>query len=737
MRTIYIGFDLGDGETIANYIQTFDSNAAVSEIKDILMPDTQYAGTTIATAYAYKKNTTDIAFSPYIIKNEEDVENIHTNFKRRPSDLISIEANRKKDTLEQILDAASREWPSERLVQSQRLIEYRDQVAEFTNAVFQNSSFQERLKLVFQSADRIVVCVGHPTNWSTLDCKLYKKILQKSILGEVSYMGYPLEILVAGESRAAFLYAKYANTIKLQKNTLYLLIDVGSSTTDLTALTGDSRNSTYNSGNNYLGARIIDYQILEWFLSEVKDKGYGEEYADIIKHNPTAANALLMKCRKAKEELFSTSLNQIQIEFGSWKPLKLTRIILEDLINQPVLPVITKYLNYPETVKEQFRNKSWKQAFQAFLASEARELQNKGIAIHTILMTGSASQMPFITDIIRQVFSGCAIHPDLDPSKAISKGLALVGQSNEKSVKFQNDVHAFLEEGMPAIVGNNLPFLADQIGAVISDIICDDIIMPKLRDWKNMKYTTMKAAIDDIESNCSEKKIGELLQSNPKCRSIIQYWIINKVGADVALKLKELCNKYQVNEFTLNELNIMDISIGSNIGGAGLSKDMLASILSPADMLSSIVAVITGILVAIITPTLLGVVIGIISYISVTLAAIIFTILAAIPLWGWGILLAITGYGAAKLVSQGWDSVKDSISDKIITANLPRKVRDLVSEAKLKGAIDNKRSTIHSKIQEAMLSDSSKNKIKASISSSMEQQVKIKADEIKYVIESH
>lgn len=735
MKTTYIGFDLGDGDTIANFVNS-DGEDVIKEIQDIQMPETQYSGTAIATAYAYKKNTTNIVFSPYILKNEDEVENIHTNFKRRPTDLLKQGAINQWEEIERLFDNTTLYWPSESIVQSISLENYRNQVVEYINAIFQNTEFQERMKIVLNKTQNMVVCIGHPTNWNSLDCAIYKKILNNSLLGEKKYLGHPLEIIVAGESRAAFLYAKYANSIQLVRNQLYLLIDVGSSTIDLTALTGDSRNSTYNSGNNYLGSRLIDYLILEWYLSEINELGFRDEYDDIIKYNPTASKALLLKCRKAKEELFSTKINRYQIEFGSWKTIKLQKTTLEQLLEQPIVQVMDEYLNYPQQILKQFGNKSWKQAFYDFLITEASSLKSKGILVNTIILTGSASQMPIVETIVKQVFHDALIYPDADPSKTISKGLSLVGQSNVKSLKFQQDVRKLIREGVPEVIENNLSFLAEQLGKTLSDIICDDIIMPKLRGWKNMKYTTMKEAVNDIESSCSEHKIGKLLTTHTKCKRIIQNWIVDKVSIDIAVKLKELCNKYQVNDFTLNDLNVMDFAIDSNVNGAGLSKDMINSILSPADMLSSIVAVITGILVAIITPTLLGVVIAIISYISVTIAAIIFAILAAIPLWGWGILLAITGYSAARLVSQGWDSVKDSISDKIINANLPKKVRDMVKESKLNEAINKKRSTINNKIKESMLSISAKNKIKVQISTSLEKQVQLMADEIKYVIES-
>ena len=56
------------------------------------------------------------------------------------------------------------------------------------------------------NCDSVVFTVGHPTRWNSLDIAIYKAILRRSVLGGDDYEGMKAELIVAAESRAAFLY---------------------------------------------------------------------------------------------------------------------------------------------------------------------------------------------------------------------------------------------------------------------------------------------------------------------------------------------------------------------------------------------------------------------------------------------------------------------------------------------------------------------------------------------------
>jgi hypothetical protein len=741
MNKTYIGYDLGDGETIANYINTdVSTGSSKSEIADVTMPGQNTAGLAIPTTYAYKKNTKDLVFAAFIMMNDDEVDNVNTNFKRRPTDLLPQLSDVERNALETEFIADTREWPLIAEAQTPALINYKNHIVKFTNGVFLNPDFVERIRTASKGSVQIVVSIGHPTKWGSLDCAIYRKILMQTVLGESTYIGIPLKILLAGESRAAFLYVKDAYDMSRKLTEHILLMDVGSSTIDITALAGgDSRSCSHNDGHNYLGARIIDYFIFEWFKNEIIKKGYEEDYQDKVANNPTYENAVLLKCRKAKEDLFSTDSGMVNI-YTDWFKMKLSREEIDGMMSRPMEPILTKYLKISEDIRLNMGNRSYKEELERFLLQERSIMKEKGLKLNQIILTGSASKMPAVREITQKVFAEVTakdIFMDMDPSKTISKGLALVGISNDKSEEFQNDARLLVKNTIPQIAKENMPKLAMPLAKAVTDIICDDIVLPELKKWRDGKYTALQDAMDEVQKKCDEKSLANLLNTNQKCKDIITGWVVDIIGAEMAIEIKKLCIKYKIKDFDVNDLNVMNMNVKGSQFGKGISESVSDKILSPADMLVNIVAVITGIIVAIITPFALGILVGLLSWISVSIAGVIFSVLIALPGLGWAALLAITGLAGAYLVKHSFEEVKDKISDKIIESDLPQMFRNRIKDKKLTEAISSNKEKIATEIENSMCSDQAVSTIEKQICTVFENRVKVIIDNIRYIIESN
>ena len=175
------------------------------------------------------------------------------------------------------------------------------------------------------NCDSVVFTVGHPTRWNSLDIAIYKAILRRSVLGGDDYEGMKAELIVAAESRAAFLYLKSQQiSVGLKPGESALLIDIGSSTIDVTAMSVSSKNHEFNYGSNYLGARSIDYMLREFYLSNLKKNSADwEEYQHLLRNNPSLESALTLACRMAKERVFSGSNGTDRIYFLEYKPVKM------------------------------------------------------------------------------------------------------------------------------------------------------------------------------------------------------------------------------------------------------------------------------------------------------------------------------------------------------------------------------------------------------------------------------
>jgi hypothetical protein len=738
-KKLYIGYDLGDGETITdNALVDSNQNFNITQYTNMTMPGTSEPGKAIPTAYGYD-NSGNVVFSNIIAADHEKAKDISMNFKRKPLDLINDISNKEMSAIVQLLDNEKREWPDSKIVNTPGLLDYKKKVIEFTNAIFDNKEYKERIRSMASigNATEIVITVGHPTKWSRLDALIYKKILHGSILGEKTYAGYPVSLVLAQESRAAFLYERQINGLAIPKGTCVMLVDVGSSTIDITALTADSRNSQYNSGNNYLGARAIDWLIFEWYLKQLFEKNadYRNDYNDIILNNPTSEMSLLLNCRKAKEDVFSTKAVS-KIIFADFPIIRLEPDKLNELIDKyPIANVLKKYVGIPENILDKIGDKSWKDSFYDFMAEEQKVLSNSGTEISQIIFTGSASRMPVVIQVTNAVFAKVSTAEDMDPARTISKGLVAVGSSNDKSIEFQKDISEIIKVKVPRIISDDLPVLVDGIGSIpglgaaVADII-ENIVVSEFSNWKKGKHKTINNATDAIKSNCTEARLASKLNNDSKYKNAITNWYKNKVGKDIAMELQELCRKYNVqDEFKLNDLNIVDVKID----GISINSDKLVD-LNAVDVVGTMVSILAGIIAAIILPFVLGIVIGILSWISITIASILFSILAAIPGPGWVILAGIAGVSVFVLVRDGLDSAKETIKGKIVSWDLPGWVRERVSDEKVKSSLN--REDISAKIKSALQEESSKKKITDQLMFTLNTQINVKADEIKYTIES-
>lgn len=731
----FIGYDLGDGETIVD-MSTLDNNSVKKSVqtlfKAITMPDNNDPGKAMPTTFGYNKDN-EIVFSSTILVDPENVKDIQVNFKRRPSDLIQSISNTRQN---EIIKMLSQGWPDAGTcpeLNTEDLLNFKKSVVTFTDGIFEYPQLKKVIHDEAVDSDEIVFCVGHPTRWNDFDVEIYRAILKTSVIGKGAYAGKGTSMTMAAESRAAFLYVKEKTEASvLPKDTSALLIDIGSSTIDITAMTSDSRNYKYNSGNNYLGARFFDHAIKDIFLDSLrKDVEEWNVYESLVSINPLIDNSISLSCRKAKEEVFSVAAHKSRILFADLVPKRIELSDIEKIAETtPVADVLKRYFNVPQKELDAMGKKSWNELFMEFLQETKAELEAHNIKIGRIIMTGSASKMTFVPKIIKGVFHEVSennVLNDADPSRTISMGLALVGPSNEKSKGFQEELEKIIKKEVPEIVNKDIEKLADPISTVINDVVAD-IVFRRINEWKNMKIKTLNDMTERIKQDCSENNLNRTLSANKTYNDAVNNWTVNVVGKDIAVKLKSLCEKYGVNNLTLDNLNVMKVS---SVKVEGLTFDPTKDI---ADATSAVIAVVAGIIAAIVLPFVLGFVIGLISYISVSLASALLGILLSIPGAGWAILLGVAGVTVIVAATKGGKKAKETLSAKLQTMNLPQWVRNRMTDEKISKELN--KANIKTQIKDSILKAEAKKKITSSVSDALSEQIKRRVDDIKYVIES-
>lgn len=733
-KKTFIGFDLGDGESITDCVtmnsDSFDGTREV--IKSMTMPGSNTPGKAIPTAYAYDQKDR-IVFGSSITVMPDMMHNIRSNFKRRPSDLLPKMSDARKKELISVFSKA-KSWPNEmEELNTESFNEFRDAVVTFTNEVFENEKYLNTIKSEAVDSEEIVFCVGHPTKWDDLDIYIYKMILQTSVLGKGTYAEKKSNLILAAESRAAYLTIKdKTNRAVLPKGTSALLIDIGSSTIDLTCVTADSHNYQFNSGSNYLGVRGIDYLIKDLYLDRMREQEPNDykNYEELCEKNVDFDKATTLACRLAKENVYSGGNGMARIDVGNFRSVRVTEDEIDELASQkPLAPVLYQNIDLSEEQRAFMGNKSWTSLYQNFLMEQKQEIKRRGIRIGRIIMTGSASKMPFSKEIVKKVFSELpegGILEEMDPSRSISMGLALVGPSNEKSLAFQKDLNELLNNTLPEIIKEDLPELAEKLSLVIDKIV-KEMVKESFRKWRRGDLETLDDMMSEIRLKCSESELKNKLDQDENYKQAIKEWLENKVGADIALNLKTICNKYGVKEIQVDDLNIFKVPQFSFM-------DVKVDVLDFMDAIIAVVAIIAGIVAAIILPTVLGIIIGLIALISTTLASILLSILLAIPGAGWTVLLGIAGVAAIAAAAKGGSAAKEMLTEKVRTIDLPEWVRKRMTDEKINKALG--QANIKEQIKNGILEEDSQENIVEAVTENLRVQIEKRAEDIKYVIES-
>ena len=752
-QTLFIGFDLGDGETL---ISILNPNLKDSQPESLRMPTTKEDGKPIITAYAINRNNSNIDLGIDILSSEKAQYQYYANFKELPSKALK-KANLSQKTKEAIYEACKKndikllkkliktKWDKDNIDKSCLPLCIR----EFVNAIFENKNFQRQLYDSTKNCDKICVIVGHPTKWEAIDIALYKAMLENSILGQggikLKNNQIPISLLLEKESRAAFLstrqnYNRRDSKPAWKLNKYTLLCDIGSSTTDVTAISGLEVDSIYDSGKSYLGARLIDQQIYHYCRTKLAEKDELNILDKLFNENSTYKRLYILACRIAKEQYFSSSSNsniskvvrvnipECMADRGVSESIRIKREEMSNILSQPI---------------QELGNVSWPIFFRDFLIDQKKELGKRKKNIDRVILTGSAANMGFISDICEEVFNDKKQEKLLDhnPGKRICYGLSMIGRSNEKSINFQQEANQLIEKGFFIIIQERVALLADKLSPIIADIIINDIAFSELKRWKKGSYVTLNGAIQGIKNKCTENNIQNRLTSCKEYSSTIEKWVKDDVIGAIHNKLLNLCHKYGLSEMTTSDVDISNVPIKSNqnLNFDGL-KGIPDDLFKPADILVGIIAVVSGIVTFFVMPSIISIILSLIISISLTisttLAIAIATALAAVPGPGWILLASIAGLGVIAIAMHGYDYVKSAAVGKMMSYNLPQWVRDRVSESKIESALQESRYDVRNQIEDELKSSDSSSKITNDILKSLSGQIKAKVKEIKYIIES-
>ena len=428
------------------------------------------------------------------------------------------------------------------------------------------------------------------------------------------------------------------------------------------------------------------------------------------------------------------------IFFGDFR----VRLSWDTLVNdicakRPVAPVLVKYCALPEKTALELGDKGWTTAFREFLSDQICAMADNGITITKLFLTGSASQMSFVRSICKELLPQLkredSLFDDTNPSNAIANGLARVGLSETRAAAFEKDMELFFQSGgqMDQIIQHRIPDLTRAIADPIADAIQDDIVMPAVHKWKSGGYKTLGEMTRDIETTCrDEKRFNEILANNEAFRDAISSWIEHQVGHDIALELQGIAHKHNVFDFSVDQLNAfkeLTITINSPVNGAVVTK------LIPAQEIAYALAAVVGVVGWIILPYITGFILGLIAVFFETLAVSILTFLMSNPLTMVAGFAAIAVLLGASVLS-GYKQNKERINNWLQDQNLPKAVRNAINLNDLASQMSQNRQELVKKISQELNGSNTVDKLSRGIYSCTKSQVRDRADQIRYEIES-
>ena len=341
------------------------------------------------------------------------------------------------------------------------------------------------------------------------------------------------------ESRAAFIKARQNTQSKYAVKEGILLIDFGSSTVDLTYYSSKLMDKPEDGGDN-CGASKIEMEIFE------RLKNDNELAAECCNVSKSVETALLLGIRQSKEDFYSTNPVELEIDLNA---LKMTRGKVKGHIEQyySVEELDTMLLDYRKSIENCFK--------------VYRDTHLQGHPIKLVFLTGGASRMEFVKDIVKDVFSYEGdFYRENNPSLTISNGIAIAGRADLRS-------SALLDVLLPEIdiIGkqNNVAEKVIESGShMIAEAVLD-IVECNYKSFKSQSSDGSLATLEtEIKAALSQVNYSLLFN---KDFEVVLREIVNK---DVLARLNTIVADYfpdeKINEISPNHRFSTNVSVSTS-----------------------------------------------------------------------------------------------------------------------------------------------------------------------------
>lgn len=475
--------------------------------------------------------------------------------------------------------------------------------------------------------DRFVI--GCPAGWSAPTRRRYRDLLINAGMKDPQ---------VISESRAAFLYAKYAKTVALDVNILNqsaLVIDIGSSTLDFAYIVDGRETGVGTFGEVALGGGLLDAELLRHAVEKSKEK---KAIGEVFSQSKCWYSYCELEARRLKEHYYarlskdptSCVKRQVRIWYDGLQKLSLC-------LDAETAHAIT---NRPLAA---LGGRSFMEALKEALGNAARLTAER--APRLLLLTGGASRMPFFRQMCKDAFPEAVVVCCPEPEFSIAKGLAYAGWIDENLRAFRQAIEEEITDSkINQVVEDAIPELIPGVSEALTTLLMDEAILPIYRDWQHGELRTLNDMNTELQ-----QRMGMVLTSPMAEKALspkIHGWL-HRLTPTLQSMVDTICDQHEVPRKEM-ELNLA----ATQCGPVPFTAKHLLSFNFMGTILGIIISVISGLLcggggLALIASGPLGFLAGLV-------------IGALVTLFGW-----------------------NALSDTLMRANLPIMMRRMNSEKRL------------------------------------------------------
>ena len=374
--------------------------------------------------------------------------------------------------------------------------------------------------------DRFVV--GCPAGWNTAARTRYRDLLVRAGMDNPQ---------VISESRAAFLYAKYARTVALDVDILNesaLVADIGSSTLDFAYIVDGRETGVGTFGETALGGGILDAALLRRAVERSRDRS---ALRSVLSESRSWYSYLEIEARRLKEEYFT------RLATEAAPVVKKTLRVCYDGVQRLTLQIDNDEASHLiDDPLPELDGRAFSQAVSEALANAARLTAERPPRL--LLLTGGASRMPFFREACQEAFPAAVVVSCPEPEFSIAKGLAYAGWVDENLRAFRQAIREEITDArVSAIASDALPALIPAVARLLCDLILDEAAIPIAQQWKRGEIRTLSEMNEHIAARVERILSSPLAQET--LAPAVRVWLTSLTDRLQAM-VDPICDRFEV-----------------------------------------------------------------------------------------------------------------------------------------------------------------------------------------------